>query len=243
MAEYSYIGKGKVFLARRGDQRLRFVGNSDKVELSFTEETKELKDFTQAGGGIANSLSRIDKVEVALNLFDYSPENLSLAVFGEANVRAAGNVTNEPHTLFKNNLTRFQNSHISNIGVTDDISNIVYQQGIDYEILNSGIFVLATGSILDNTAVTVDYQYGATNVIQALVNSGNEYRFVFDGLNEAQSGKKVVLEVHRVKFTPAATLSFLGDEFGSIEMTGTALSDNTKTGAGISRFFKVEMEQ
>lgn len=243
MAEYSYIGKGKVFLARRGDERLRFVGNSDKVELSFTEETKELKDFTQAGGGIANSLSRIDKVEVALNLFDYSPENLSLAVFGEANVRAAGNVTNEPHTLFKNNLTRFQNSHISNVVVTDDVSNIVYQQGIDYEILNSGIFVLATGSILDNTAVTVDYQYGATNVIQALVNSGNEYRFVFDGLNEAQSGKKVVLDVHRVKFTPAATLSFLGDEFGSIEMTGTALSDNTKTGVGISRFFKVEMEQ
>lgn len=243
MAEYSYIGKGKVFLARRGDNRLRFVGNSDKVELSFTEETKELKDFTQAGGGIANSLSRIDKVEVALNLFDYSPENLSLAVFGEANIRAAGNVTNEPHTLFKNNLTRFQNSHISNVVVTDDVSNIVYQQGIDYEILNSGIFVLATGSILDNTAVTVDYQYGATNVIQALVNSGNEYRFVFDGLNEAQSGKKVVLDVHRVKFTPAATLSFLGDEFGSIEMTGTALSDNTKTGAGISRFFKVEMEQ
>jgi len=243
MTEYSYIGKGKVFLANRQDGKLRFVGNSDKVELSFTEETKELKDFTQAGGGVANSVSRIDKVEVGLNLFDYSPENLALAVFGQSTIINAGNVKGERHTVFKGHLARLQHSHISRLFVKNEIDGTLYQESNDYEVLNSGIMILEKGKIEDNTAVTIDYDYGASDIIQALVNSGDEYRFVFDGLNEAQSGKKVVLEIYRVKFTPAASLSFVGDDFGNIEITGTALSDNTKTGSGISRYFKVEMEQ
>lgn len=243
MAEYSYIGKGKVFLAKRNDDKLRFVGNSDKVELSFTEETKEIKDFTQAGGGVANSVSRIDKVEIGLNLFDYSPDNLAMAVFGEATNAASGNVIGESHILSKNHLTRFQHSHISNVIVKDTLTNKEYQQDVDYEVLNSGILVLEGGVISDNAPVSIDYNYGASNVIQALVNSGDEYRFVFDGLNEAQSGKKVVIEVYRVKFTPAASLSFIGDDFGNIEINGTALSDASKTGLGVSRYFKVEMEQ
>lgn len=243
MAEHTYIGKGKVFLAKRQDDKLRFVGNSDKVELSFSEETKEIKDFTQAGGGTANSVSRIDKVEIGLNLFDFSPENLALAVFGEASQASAGTVVAESHMLYKNRLARLKHSHISRVVVKDAITDKTYQEGIDFEVLNSGVFVLELGTIEDGTQVIIDYAYGASNVIQALVNSGDEYRFVFDGLNEARSGKKVVLEVYRVKFTPASSLSFIGDDFGNIEINGTALSDNSKTGLTISRFFKVEMEQ
>ncbi len=80
-------------------------------------------------------------------------------------------------------------------------------------------------------------------MIQALVNSGDEYHFLFDGLNEAQSGKKVVLDIFKVKFTPASSLSFIGDDFGSLELKGIALADVTKTGQGTSSYFKVEMEQ
>ncbi len=243
MGEYSYIGKGKVYLAKHGTSKLRFVGNCEKVELSFTEETKELKDFTQAGGGVANSVSRIDKVELGLNLYDYSVENLSMAMFGESSSTSAGNIVAEAHTLYKNHLLKLVRSHVSNVVVTDSLSGTTYQQDIDYEVVNAGIIPTDSGGIADNTEVTVDYDYGAINIIHALMNSGDEYQFVFDGLNEAQSGKKVVLEVHRVKFTPAATLSFIGDDFASIEMSGTALSDNSIVGSGLSKYFKVEMEQ
>ncbi len=243
MGDYSYIGKGKVYLSKRGTNKLRFVGNCEKVELSFTEETKELKDFTQAGGGVSNSVSRIDKVELGLNLFDYSPENLAFAMYGENAVLSAGSVAAESHILYQNHLTKLNYSHVSNVGVTDTVSGTTYQQDVDYEVTNAGIFILETGNIANGSDVTVDYDYGASNVIHALMNSGDEYQFVFDGLNEAQSGKKVVLEVYRVKFTPAASLSFLSEDFASIEVTGTALSDNSIIGSGISKYFKVEMEQ
>lgn len=241
MPDYSYLGRGKVFLSKKGDNKLRFVGNCDKVDLSFTEETKELKDFTQSGGGVANSVSRIDKVEIGLNLYDYSPDNLAMAIFGEASVSKSGTVKKEEYTVFKGKLTRLQHSHISKVVVKN--KDVTYLEGKDYEVLSAGILILEQGALSDGTTVSIDYDHSTSDVIQALVNSGDEYRFVFDGLNEAQSGKKVVIEVYRVKFTPAASLSFLSDEFGSIEMTGTALSDASKTGSGISRFFKVEMEQ
>ncbi len=243
MPDYSYIGKGKVFLAKLGEDKLRFVGNCEKVELSFSEETKELKDFTHAGGGIANSVSRIDKVEVALNLFDYSPENLAMAVFGESNSVDSGRITGEAHIAYKNHLIKLERSRVTKVSVKDTKGDKTYIEGTDYEVLNAGIMILENGKILDRTSLTIDYDYGAVNVIHALMNSGNEYRFVFDGLNEAQSGKAVVLDIHRVKFTPAASLSFISDDFGSIEITGTALADISKTALGISRYFKVEMEQ
>lgn len=243
MGEYSYIGKGKVYLSKRGTDKLRFVGNCEKVELSFNEETKELKDFTQAGGGVANSVSRIDKVELGLNLFDYSPENLSLAMFGESSNVAAGSISSEMHILNKNHLTKLSHSHVSNVVVTDSLTSSVYQQDVDYEVVNAGIIPLELGGISDGTDVLIDYDYGASDIVHALMNSGDEYRFVFDGLNEAQSGKKVVLEVYRVKFTPAASLSFIGDDFASIEITGTALSYSSFVGNGLSKYFKVEMER
>lgn len=243
MPGYSYIGRGKVFLSKRGDNKLRFVGNCDKVELSFTEETKEIKDYTQLGGGVAHSVSRIDKVELGLNLYDYSPENLAMSIFGEASVIKGGSVKKEEHRAYKGKLIRLHQTHISKAVVKDKESGSAYQENVDYEILSAGLLILEQGTIADNTLLSIDYDYGASDVIQALVNSGDEYRFVFDGLNEAQSGRKVVIEVYRVKFIPAASLSFLSDEFGSIEMTGIALSDASKTGPGISRFFKVEMEQ
>lgn len=243
MGEYSYIGKGKVYLAHVNTNKLRFVGNCEKVDLSFTEETKELKDFTQAGGGIANAVSRIDKVEIGLNLYDYSPENLALAMFGENIKQLSGTATGEHHTLYQNHLAKLLHSHISNTTVTDTLTGTVYLPNIDYEVTNAGIIPLETGSILDNTAVTIDYAYGASDLIQALVTSGKEYRLVFDGLNEAQSGKKVVLEVYRVKFTPAANLSFIGEEFASIDIKGTALADISIIASGVSKYFKVSMEQ
>lgn len=190
MREYSYIGKGKVFLAKRNEGKLRFVGNCDKVELSISEETHELKNSMQAGGGVVNSVSRVDKVEIALNLFDYSPMNLALAMYGEASNVAGGEIVGEAHVGHKNNLIKLANSHIRQVVVTDANKDMTYQEGMDYETLSSGIFITEKGRIADNTSLVINYRYVSTDVIQALVNSGDEYHFLFDGLNEAQSGKK-----------------------------------------------------
>jgi hypothetical protein len=79
-------------------------------------------------------------------------------------------------------------------------------------------------------------------VVQALVASGKEYELVFDGLNEARTGKRTRVTAHRVKVGALANLGLIGEEYAAAEMTGKLLKDTTKNGTTISQYFKVEIE-
>lgn len=96
MADYSYIGVGKVHLRVAGSSAaLAPVGNCSALSFAIEEETKELKDFTQGGGGTYNEVRRVSGVTCTMSLHDLSPENLAKAIFGDVNAIAAGSVTNE----------------------------------------------------------------------------------------------------------------------------------------------------
>jgi len=57
----SFVGKGKLYLGRYGQNNLQRIGNTSKLSLSIDEETKELADYENPGGGVADALSRIAK--------------------------------------------------------------------------------------------------------------------------------------------------------------------------------------
>lgn len=96
MTDYSYVGVGKVHLRVKDSAApLAEVGNCSALNFSIEEEKKELKDFTQAGGGTYNEISRVSKVNCTMSLHDLSPENIAKAIFGDVNAIAAGTVTDE----------------------------------------------------------------------------------------------------------------------------------------------------
>ena len=109
MADYSYIGSGKVYLRRVGDAApLRFVGNVSALQFSVTEDVKELKDYTKPGGGTYNEVRRVQSVEASMTLHDLSPENLATALFGNASAIAAGAAPNENHALYRGGLVKLE---------------------------------------------------------------------------------------------------------------------------------------
>ncbi len=65
---------------------------------------------------------------------------------------------------------------------------------------------------------------------------------MFDGLNEARSGKRTRVTAHRIKIGALANLGLIGEEYAAIEATGKLLKDTAIVGAGISQYFKVEIE-
>ena len=58
---------------------------------------------------------------------------------------------------------------------------------------------------------------------------------VFIGLNEARSGKPVVIEAFKVSHSPAG-LGMIGDDFGGLEFTAKVEKDSSVTGTGMSQF-------
>lgn len=94
--DFSYLGSGKVYMRVAGSSAgLIEVGNCSALNFAVQEETKELTDHTQAGGGTWNQVRRITGVEASMTMHDMSAANLAIAVFGNASAIAAGTVTNE----------------------------------------------------------------------------------------------------------------------------------------------------
>ena len=114
--------------------------------------------------------------------------------------------------------------------------------GTDYEIRPGGVFPFV-GSTIAGEVWTGGYTKVAADAVQALTSSGKEYELVFDGLNEARSGKRTRITAYRVKVGAAQSIALIGEEYAALEVTGKLLKDTSKTGAGISQYFKVEIEQ
>lgn len=243
--DYSYLGSGKVYLREVGASAGRLeVGNCSALAFAITEETKEKKDYTQPGGGTYNEVRRISSVEMQLTMDELSPQNLARALYGSTAAVTATAVTDESHTAYKGAFIKLNNVPASTPApvVTGPGGTPTYVAGTDYEVRPGGIFILASGAINDAATILIDYTKAAADVVEALVNSGKEYELVFAGLNEARSGKAVIVTAHRVKIGAAQNIGLLGEEYAQIEVSGKLLKDTTKVG-GVSQYFKVELVQ
>jgi hypothetical protein len=110
----------------------------------------------------------------------------------------------------------------------------------DYEVRREGLLILE-GGIPDGCPIKVSYSYGAYSAVEALTAGGQIYELSFGGLNEANNNSPVVLDIFRLKISAASALDFLGDDFASLEVKGKVLLDPTKSGAGTSKYFRVQM--
>ena len=236
MAEYSFIGKGKVYGRVKGDaSKLYPFGNVSDLTAAVEEDEKSLQNFQSAGGGKLNSIRRIQAVTINMTMTDFNAANIALALFGDVAAIAGGSVTDESVIGYKDSLVRLANIAPTNVVVDNDPATTPYTEISDYEVTNAGIYIPLTSSIVDSAALLIDYDFGDQNVVQALMNSASELELVFDGLNEAQSGKAVVVDMHRVKFGATGGLPMIGDDFGNLPLSGELLADTSK-GSNLSQY-------
>jgi len=304
MADYSYLGSGRVYLREVGGLAgLIEAGNCSALTFGVTEDVKELKDFTQPGGGTYNEVKRISAVEAGITMHDLDGANLARALYGSASALLSQAITGEAVLVYPEGFSPFANLPASSptptvvpaqaaaparanttayalnayatpatpngfyykattagtsggtiptfptvIGATVTDGTVTWTcagrttltAGTDYEVRSSGVYVFA-GRTLAGETWTVGYTRVAADVVQALVTSGKEYEIVFDGLNEARSGKRTRITAYRVKLGAAQNLGLLGEDYAALEVTGKLLKDASKVG-GVSQYFRVEIE-
>ncbi|MDO6747212.1 hypothetical protein [Gilvimarinus sp. 1_MG-2023] len=240
--EMSFIGVGVVYLELIGSNTgLINIGNVSTLEYAFDEEKQEQRNFMTPGGGNANVQSSISSFTGSMTLVDYTPENLAKALRGSVTAVTAGAVTEEAHSCagVDGELIPFDfpADHSEDITVVTTADGALVQD-TDYTISSTGIVVIGTGSI-DNTGVKISYTKAAGAIVEALVESGQEYKLHFDGLNDAQNGKPVAVINHRVKISPTSGLGFLNSEFAEIPISFDVISDPNVTGTGLSKYMKI----
>jgi len=111
----------------------------------------------------------------------------------------------------------------------------------DYEVRPGGIYILEGARFTDGQTLKIGYTKTAADIVQALISSAKDYELVFDGLNEARSGKSTRITVYKLKIGAASNVALIGDDYATLPVSGKVQQDTTKTGVGISQYFRVDI--
>lgn len=221
------------------------VGNCLALGLEHTENVQTQEDFTRLGGGTHAEVRRVTAVALNAQLADLNVVNLARAALGTVESIDGGTETDEPHNATRGGLVALK--HIAPTAVTvkkgaDAASATAVPMAGNYEVRGEGIFLLPEAAdIADTDKLWVSYTYGAYAAIEALTTKAVELELIFGGMNEAESGKPVVVEIFRASQGVTQALTLIGNGFNTLQVTGNVLMDPTKTGDGVSRYYRTRL--
>lgn len=219
------------------------VGNVLELAIEHGEDVKRQDDMTRLGGGVHAEVRRVNEVTLSMKIADVNIVNLARATLGTVTGVDAGTVADEQHTgIALGGLVRL--AHVAPTavvvkkGATAGAATVVTMAG-NYELRPEGLYVLpGAADITGADTLWVSYSHGDQAVIEALTTKAVELELVFGGLNEADGGSPCVVEVFRVSQSVAKQLALINDNFGALDVSGSVLIDATKSGTGISKYYK-----
>jgi hypothetical protein len=216
------------------------VGNVLSAEIAHTEDVVKQPDMTRLGGGTYAEVRRVSEANIVLKLADLNVVNLARATLSTVSEADAGTVEDQPITLNRGGLIPLP--HIVLTNVVLEVGGTPVTAAGNYEVRPEGLFIYENAAgITDGAAATLSYSYAGQAVLEALTTKAAELQMRLGGLNEADDGKPVVVDIWRASQGVTQSLGLLTGAFGALDVTGTLLADQTKTGAGISRYYRTTM--
>lgn len=240
--------------AREAGSGLPFqkVGLVSTIQHTTETNSLSLADTTTPQGGEYDSLDRVTSVGLSINFREIYTWVLAALVWGSATSVAASTVTGEKHTAAVGGTIALERMPLAISSVSNEAGTTDYDEFDDWVMTGSGIEVVAGGAL--DTAikaapsgtpfkVSVDYSSAAEDVIEALTNSGKVFEFLFEGENAAGTQKRVEARFFQCRLNLATTMDWINTEdFGGFEATAKVLRDDSKVGAGVSKYFRIKKE-
>lgn len=244
-----YLGAGKIKVAPYSDsltfyqREFRDVGNASALNYSFTEEKKELLNYRDAAGGVADSYSRIDKFTITMDLREFTADNLAQALWGTtAAVNATPVVDEAGYKCQVGKFVPFKRA------INTTVAPVVKEGATtvdtaDYTVSAGGLTwasTLTTSGLADGDAVTISYTPLAGNDAQALITAAPSVSIFFEGVN-ANTNKVNIVRFWKVKLGVLEGFDAIGEDYGTLKLTGEVLKDETITDSGVSQFMNMEI--
>lgn len=234
----SYIGVGKVHARPFGTTgKFRHVGNVSGLPLKHSVDVQRQPDFTRSGGGTAVRVERIQQIECAMTWLTFSPENWAIAMAGTAATVPLGSVLDEVIKGYKGATVPLAHPPSAITAVTNSAATTTYVAGTDYELSGAGLYFPDASTIVEAADLKVDYNYGAYTRLEAAMGTATELEMLFEGLNEADSDKAVIVNLWRVSVPSAEELQLIGTTLGEMKFAAELLKDGSK-GTGVSAYYR-----
>lgn len=236
---------GQVYARPYGSSGARIpVGNCLELVLSHEEDVKRQPDMTAPGGGTYAKVSRISQVNVAIKLADWNPVNFARSTFGTAGTVAGATVADAAHNdAALGGIIRLppKPTTVTVKKVASPAPAPVAASG-NYEVRPGGVFLLPEAAdIAEGDDLLITYTHPEYVNVEALTTAAPELELFFEGLNEADSGKPYLIDLWRVSSGIVQQLGLIQSEFGTLDVNGELVSDPTKVGVGVSKYYRAQM--
>lgn len=242
-----FSGQGPAFWANRdtdGSPLLPFTwfGNAPEFNLGLATEKLEHKESYTGLRSIDETIITELTVTASITVDDFKESNLELATFGQGSQVGGDTVTGEavldtaPLTteLYALNTT----GRVSSVVLSDNGTPITNTNNSVYIVDASGIVQFLdvtgiTGPITASYTVAVARQVGifktaAPEIHVRLDSKNTAKKIVVAGERDYQ---RAIVDIFKWQPDPAETLNLINDEFGQLQMSGSALADPTKAQA------------
>lgn len=228
-------------------QPLQPIGGIEEFTIAIDEAKITQSNTSSSGGGNRAVVYRINAMTIAAKLQDLNPINLARSLRSAATAVAAGTVTDELAVARAGGLTRLAHLQPATVVVRNAATNAAINAAGNYEVRPEGLFwyddaAALTGAPAGGLGIEVDYAHSGYDVIQALTAAAPILEMSFSGVNEALEDAPCVVDFWRVQLSATKGLNLISaGAFATLDIEGEVLRDPTKTGAGVSKYFRKQM--
>jgi hypothetical protein len=241
-----FRGQGKVYIGTRdtlgNPQAMRWVGNCPNLEIGYETENLEHKESFSGQALTDLKISKGKSSTLAFTLEDFKKENLALALFGTAvAVAGASAITGETlggtpditvlgvgqvYKAAKRNgtlVTLKDSTSGTAKTLVKDVNYTIEPNSMTIELIDVTTGGAYTGPL------KLDYTPGASTEIGMFNAAETEYFLRFVGMNQADNGKIVTVDLYKVSLNPTKALQLITEELSQLELDGAALIDVLKS--------------
>lgn len=238
-----YFGQGKLLLAEISAAgvtgKWRWVGNVTTLSGAFAEQMIEPRESHSGLRSKARSFGIDKDLTWSATLNSLIPENLALFTDGTASSITAGSVTGEelPAGLVVGDLVALANLGISGLIITDSNGTPATLDPEHYALnAETGSFeILSLPSAPAPTQpFKAAYTHTAAQQVAFLNSTRKSVALRYEGINLAEGGQPVVMELYKASTTLLTELALINDgtDVTGMPVTFNALLDTRKQKSG-----------
>jgi hypothetical protein len=234
--------QGKLYLALRDSNgnpgAFWYVGNAPKIEIAPSVVRREHRESTSGARQIDTSRIKERNGELTINLEDIQKDNLALGLMGKKVTTASGSYADPtfdtfPTGLVNGSIVKLKKPNVSALAIEDSAGTpVALVAGTDYSVISTkhGLVQILSTIGTFTQPLKAEYTYAATEVITGFeADDSNEYFAYCELINtEPAPDQAIGYEIFRISFDPAALLSLINEDQGSIEIKGRLLRDSVR---------------
>lgn len=210
------------------------VGNIEG--LSFEPSTTKVSKNETMSGKNNKVIEIVTATDVALSIdfSEFSAGNIERFTFGtKADIAAAAAQLVEINAKLDTiNPVGFIMDSATAVVVTDDGATVTYEEGKNYEVQDSDIFIYSTAEqtakgaanlIAADAIIEITSDKKAQTEIKAFTNTELKVAARFTGVNTANEDEAIIIELPKITLEPAAFNALSNTEFNSASVSGSIL--------------------